>query len=173
MLYLDPAGSHDTAHKGPTSPAPSRQLSAQFLSASGPMVRMLPRSLRATRHVLGAVDDFLEDHGITGKTAFATRLVVEELFANLVRHNRGGGDTIEMRIELQDGRLTLVLRDFDVDPAERIPSFPPDVERPLGERTAGGLGLHFVRSFFDTLSYEYSDRTMSVRATRYLGRTDV
>jgi anti-sigma regulatory factor (Ser/Thr protein kinase) len=125
------------------------------------------------RQVLSAVDAFLDEQGITGKTAFATRLVVEELFANLVRHNRGGRDSIEMRIEATEGRLLLVLRDFDVDPAPSIPADPAEVERPLGERTAGGLGLHFVRSFFDTLSYEYSDRTMSVTATRELGRSDV
>jgi anti-sigma regulatory factor (Ser/Thr protein kinase) len=137
------------------------------------MVRTFPRSLGATRELLRAVDSFLDEHGVVGKTAFATRLVVEELFANFVRHNRGGRDHIEMKIEMLGGRLTLVLRDFDVDPATGIPTGPADVERPLGERTAGGLGLHFVRSFFDTLAYEYSDRTMSVTATRKLRRADV
>jgi anti-sigma regulatory factor (Ser/Thr protein kinase) len=133
---------------------------------------MIPRSLGATRQLLSAIDGFLEEHGIAGKTAFATRLVVEELFANFVRHNRGGRDSVEISIDMKNGRLTLVLRDFDVDPADGIPAGPADVERPLGERTAGGLGLHFVRSFFDTLSYDYSDRTMSVTATRYLGRAN-
>jgi anti-sigma regulatory factor (Ser/Thr protein kinase) len=137
------------------------------------MVRTIERSLEATQELLSVVDSFVKEHGIAGKTAFATRLVVEELFANFVRHNRGGRERIEMKLELLGDRLTLQLRDFDVDPAASIPTAPADVSRPLGERTAGGLGLHFVRSFFDTLSYEYSDRTMSVTATKELGRTDV
>ncbi|MBN2565820.1 MAG: ATP-binding protein [Candidatus Eisenbacteria bacterium] len=133
----------------------------------------LERDLEATGELLGFVDSFLDERGIHGKTAFATRLVVEELFANLVRHNRGGAERVEVTLDLSGESLVVRLRDFDVDPADRIPSGPVDVARPLGERTAGGLGLHFVRSFFDSLSYEYSGRTMCVTATKNFRRTDV
>lgn len=137
------------------------------------MVWTFERDLRATGRLLAAVDGFLESHGIAGRSAFAARLVAEELFANLVRHNRGGHDRIEVSLTLAGDRMVLRLRDFDVDPAGDIPTEKPDVDSPLEQRRPGGLGLHFVRSLFDSLSYEHSAGTLSVTATRKLGRTDV
>jgi serine/threonine-protein kinase RsbW len=137
------------------------------------MIWTFERKLDATGRLLAAVDEFLERHDITGRSAFAARLVAEELFANLVRHNRGGHDRIEVSLRLAGDRLVLRLRDFDVDPAGDIPTGTPDVDSPLDERRPGGLGLHFVRNLFDSLSYDRSDRTLSVTATRKLGRMDV
>jgi anti-sigma regulatory factor (Ser/Thr protein kinase) len=32
----------------------------------------------------------------------------------------------------------------------------------------GGLGIHLVKSLFDTLTYEYSDRTLFITAVKNL-----
>ena len=42
-------------------------------------------------------------------------LVLEELFTNLVRHNRGTQE-IEIEIAQQEGDLLLTVRDFGVEP---------------------------------------------------------
>jgi serine/threonine-protein kinase RsbW len=137
------------------------------------MQRTFDRSLDSLGEILKFVDAFAEHHGLGGKTAFATRLVTEELFANFVRHNRGGEERIEVSLCMDAGLLTLRLRDFNVEPFDIADREPVDVGRPLSERTAGGLGLHFVKSFFDGLSYEYADGTACVTATKSIGRTDV
>jgi len=133
----------------------------------------LERSLDAVGELLEFVDRFAEEHGLDGKLVFAERLVTEELFANFVRHNEGGRDTIEVELELSDGLLALRLTDYDVLPFDVPEEGDVDVGRPLGERTAGGLGLHFVRSFFDDLSYSHTMGAMTVTATRRVGRRDV
>ncbi len=137
------------------------------------MQRAFERNLDSLGEVLKLVDVFAERQGLSGKTAFATRLVVEELFANFVRHNQGGEDRIEVSLSMDAGCLTLRLWDFGVEPFDIEDREPVDVGRPLSERTAGGLGLHFVKSLFDNVTCEYSDGTMCVTATRNIGRSDV
>ena len=137
------------------------------------MQRAFERRLASLGDVLEFVDVFAAREKLTGRTAFAARLVTEELFANFVRHNKGGEDRIEIAISVDAGLLTLKLWDFAVEPFDITGRGPVDVSRPLSERTAGGLGLHFVRSYFDELTYEYSNGTMCVTATRGLGRADV
>lgn len=137
------------------------------------MERAFRRELDALGELLGFVDEFARAERLSEKIAFASRLVVEELFANFVRHNVGGRDQIEVSLAREADRLVLKLRDFDVEPFDGSRHPPVDIHRPLGERTAGGLGIHFVRSFFDDLTYDYSDGTMCVTAAKNLGRTDV
>ena len=130
------------------------------------MQRAFERSLDSVGELLKFVDSFALEHVLSGKIAFATRLVVEELFANFVRHNQGGENRIEVSLGVDAGLLTLRLWDFSVEPFDIADRAPVDVGRPLSERTAGGLGLHFVQSFFDDLTYEYSEGTMCVTATK-------
>lgn len=133
------------------------------------MQESFKRELDSIGDLLGFVDRFVGDHEIGGKLAFATRLVAEELFANQVRHARGGRDSIDVSLSLEEGELVMKITDYDVEPFDHTRIAPVDVERPLGQRTAGGLGLHFVRSFFDDLTYQYSSGTMCVIATKNIG----
>jgi serine/threonine-protein kinase RsbW len=130
------------------------------------------RDLDAIGDLLRFVDRFAAENAIEEKLAFATRLVIEELFANQVRHARGGRQSIDVSLSLDRGRLVMTITDFDVEPFDHTGVKPVDVKRPLGERTAGGLGLHFVRSLFDDLTYEYSSGNMCVTATKDIGGGD-
>ena len=149
-----------------------------YVSVPGPsagvstMQRAFERSLGSVGELLEFVDSFADEHGLSGKIAFATRLVAEELFANFVRHNEGGEDRIEVSLGMDAGLLTLRLWDFGVEPFDITDRGPVDVGRPISERTAGGLGLYFVHSFFDDLTYEHSEGTTCVTATKRVGRSD-
>ncbi|HKE29400.1 MAG TPA: ATP-binding protein [Bryobacteraceae bacterium] len=90
---------------------------------------------------------------------FNLNLVLEELFANAVSHGgcRGMKGAARVRLEREpDGSVTLEFSDrgrpFDPSAAP-----PPDLSAPLGERRAGGLGLHFVRSLARILEYRRQD----------------
>lgn len=131
------------------------------------------RSLRCVGELLDFVDVFARENNLGSRTTFAVRLVVEELFANFVRHNTGGREQIEVSLKMDAGLLTLKLWDFDVEPFDVRGSGPVDIGLPLSERKAGGLGLHFVRSYFDDLSYTHSKGTVCVTATKEVGRPDV
>jgi serine/threonine-protein kinase RsbW len=128
----------------------------------------LARSLAAVVEIHDAIAAYCADHGVGEAAVFAVQLAVEELFTNLVRHNRGGGETIVLEFERAGDHLAIMLVDRDVDrfdPAE-VPAV--DVNAPLEARRPGGLGLHLVRTYLDDVSYRYADRTLRITARKDL-----
>jgi len=83
------------------------------------------------------------------------KLAIEELFTNMVRHNEGGGEGIEIRMDVREGHLEIQLVDDDVDPFD--PSTVPEVrlDAQIEDRRAGGLGLHLVKAIVDEIKYDY------------------
>ncbi len=131
------------------------------------------RNLAALEALFPFVERFARSRRLDEAIAFAAQLAVEELFTNFVRHNTGGGDRIAVRLDIDGGRLFITLTDFDVDPADPAAGISPTVLLPLEERPIGGLGIHLVRSMFDSLTYEYRDRTLRVTAVKSLEDTHV
>ena len=80
-------------------------------------------------------------------------LAVNEAVINILIH--GYKDVPgEVTIELARENSNLESRLFDSAPAFDPTSVPPpDMNPPLEQRPAGGLGVHMMRSFVDELSY--------------------
>lgn len=131
------------------------------------------REIAALDDVFRSVDEFLAGQALDEKTVLTTKLVVEELFTNLVRHDVGGLDRVVVSLEREGSRLIIRLRDFDVDPFDLSEAEPVDIHLPLTRRKVGGLGLHLVRNLVDELRYDYDDRTLSVTAIKNLERGNV
>ena len=81
-------------------------------------------------------------------------LVLDELITNIINH--GGGCSkcpIEIRMEKTSSQFKIQLSDggppFDPTQCESV-----DVTLPIGKRECGGLGIHLVRKFSDSCSYE-------------------
>ena len=124
--------------------------------------RKLDRSLGAIDDLFAFLKGPLEAHDVGERTAFGIQLAAEELFANMVRHNTGGGGFIDCGLEIDDREIHFELVDHDVDPIDPSAWPEADVGRPVEERTPGGLGLHLVRSVVDRITYGYQDREMTV-----------
>lgn len=133
------------------------------------MEKSFKRELRTLEQVFDFVDEFIASNGLGDDVAFPLKLAVEELFTNFVRHNSGGQDRIYISLSKTDGRLVVRLKDFDVEPFYASGAPPVDVRQSLEERKVGGLGVHLIRNLFDTLEYDYKDRTLCVTATKRLG----
>ena len=136
------------------------------------MERQFKREIDSLDEIFDFVDDFVSAHDINEDIAFSMRLVVEELFTNLVRHNVGGQDHILIRLDKDSNQLTLQLKDFDVEPVT-TPETQVDIHQPLDERRIGGLGIHLVKSVVDTLTYEYKNGTLCVTAIKNMEDEDV
>jgi anti-sigma regulatory factor (Ser/Thr protein kinase) len=136
------------------------------------MERKFKREIGSLEEIFTFIDEFLADIGVDEDTSFYTRLVAEELFTNLVRHNIGGRDHILISLEMDSNRLVIELRDFDVEPVV-TPQTEVDVRKRLDERKVGGLGIHLVRSYVDTLTYDYNNGTLSVTAVKTMEDSDV
>jgi serine/threonine-protein kinase RsbW len=131
------------------------------------------RNFDSLEALFSFAERFVHSHRLDETTSFAVQLAVEELFTNLVRHNTGGAEQITVRLDSDGGRLLIALTDFDVDPADPAAGSSPDVRLPLEKRAIGGLGIHIVKTMFDSLTYEYRDRTLRVTAVKSLEDTHV
>jgi anti-sigma regulatory factor (Ser/Thr protein kinase) len=128
--------------------------------------RRFRRSAASLEAIYAFVREFLASRGIQGEVAFDIDLIVEELFTNMVKYGVGGQPEITIGIGWRAPELTLRLEDQGAprfDPRE-APSV--DVNRPIEERRAGGLGLHLVRRMVDRLDYSYENGCSRITVTK-------
>ena len=133
----------------------------------------IKREIAVLDQIFSALDDFIEETGLGDSVAFGTRLTVEELFTNLVRHNKGGSDHIAISVEIESGKLVIALEDYDVEPVDMRDIKPADLAEPWESRRAGGFGIHLIRNFVDDLNYEFRDGTLRITAVKNLEEEDV
>jgi len=130
--------------------------------------RAFKRDFAALEDVFVFIGEFIEGRDLDASVAYAINLAVEEIFTNMVKYNKGSGDTIRIAIGGGDDAVTLQLADFDVEPFHPDSAPDPDISAPIDARTPGGLGLHLVKSVVDKLTYEYNDRQMKVTVVKRL-----
>lgn len=133
--------------------------------------RLFPRSIDSLGDLFAFVGEQLPEN-VAERIVLHVDLAVEEIFTNMVRHNQPGGDEISVAVELADGAIRVRFVDRDVEPfdPESVPAV--EVDRPMSERRAGGLGLHLIKSVVDRLVYEYQERVMQVSFVKSLETAD-
>ena len=82
-------------------------------------------------------------------------VVLDEVLSNIVRHGLRDGREHEICIALavEPDTVTLTVED-DGPPFDPLAYPQPDLDAELGERSAGGLGIHLVRRLMDDVRYE-------------------
>lgn len=123
--------------------------------------------------VFAFLDQFYAEQEIPRREALALSLVVEELFTNLVKYNTASRNPIRLRLDREEGRVALELTDRDVDRFDPASVPELDLEAPVSERRAGGLGLHLVRAIADRITFDYADRVMRIAVVKELEPGDV
>ena len=124
------------------------------------MSREQTRTFSAQYENLAAIDQFVADAaeraGFDSCTVYQVQLAVDEACSNIIEHAYGGeGDgIIQCSRRIEDGALTIVLRDYGepFDPAS-VPE--PDLEAGLEERSEGGLGLYFIFQIMDEVTFNF------------------
>jgi serine/threonine-protein kinase RsbW len=132
-----------------------------------PVCREQTRIFPARYENLAAIDQFVaeaaECAGFDSCTVYQVQLAVDEACSNIIKHAYGGEGrgVIECSRRVQDGDLTVVLRDDGqpFDP-ESVPE--PDIEANLEERAAGGLGLYFIRQIMDEVTFTFDSEAGNV-----------
>jgi anti-sigma regulatory factor (Ser/Thr protein kinase) len=104
------------------------------------------------------VERFAADELLPPDVTFQLNLALEELITNTVSygHPDGPGAPIRLRMERLGDVVEVDMIDEGVafDP-RTVPE--PDLDAPLEERRAGGLGIYFVRQFVDEFDYHRED----------------
>lgn len=130
--------------------------------------RHFRRDFASLDAIFAFVREFLASHGIVERHAHSLELIAEELFTNLVKHNRDGTEDIEIGLSWKPPDVILTLRDFGVEGWDVTRAAPVNTEAPIERRDAGGLGLHLVRQIADRIDYAYEDRNSTITVTKRL-----
>jgi serine/threonine-protein kinase RsbW len=130
------------------------------------VARTFPRNLGALEAIYAFHREFVGACGIDPEVAYDLDVIAEELFTNMVKYGRGGRREIEIELEWAAPTLAIRLRDFDVERFDPTAAPPVDTSRPIGERRAGGLGIHLVRQIADRIDYDYQGRDSTITVTK-------
>ncbi len=97
----------------------------------------------------------LERRGVAPQVAYATQLALEEVLSNVIRHGYpdGGRHEIELALRVGEGGVEIQVVD---DGRAFDPATAPEqnLDLPLAERRAGGLGIHLPRAFVSEIRHE-------------------
>jgi sigma-B regulation protein RsbU (phosphoserine phosphatase) len=101
-----------------------------------------------------AVAGFGKENSLTDDVIYDLNLALEEIVVNIISH--GHEDKNEHQIiiylELKDDEVILRVED-DGRPFDPMKIPEVDIEQPIEEREAGGLGIHLVRNLMDKVRY--------------------
>lgn len=86
----------------------------------------------------------------TDRQMFEITLALEELTANVIHH--GAGKTIEVELNKDWDELVIIVTD-DGAPFDPTTISAVDTHQPLEKRSPGGLGIHLVRRYTDSINY--------------------
>lgn len=119
------------------------------------MRRDFSKSQSSIDDLFAFVDAFVRTEGIDEANAFQLTMVTEELYTNLVKYNKGGRGLVTIQLERIGEWIELELTDYDVAPFDITTAELPNLDVPIEQRRAGGMGLHLVKSFADELRYRH------------------
>ena len=135
------------------------------------MNQKFKRDLDQLRDVFSFLDTFADEVGIGMPIVLPVRLAIEELFTNMVRHNTSADSDITISLDRDGSNIVIVLTDLDVaQPFDPTQHKEVDTTADLGDRDAGGLGIHLVKRMVDEIHYHYSaiDRRSQVTLIKSL-----
>jgi serine/threonine-protein kinase RsbW len=115
---------------------------------------------------------FWAEHRLSPEMEGEVCLALEEIVVNIMRygHPEGGKHEILVRLSFEGGLVTVAVEDDGV-PFNPLEATEPDLNRPLEERSIGGLGIHLVRNLMDGVDYRREEgRNCLVMRKRVPGR---
>ena len=121
-----------------------------------------------------AFDEFADRHQVSEQARFQLQLCLEEMVLNVINYGFEDGAEHEIHVDFEfqiDSRvITVNILDDGrrFNPLTEVPA--PNVEAKLEDRTVGGLGVHFVRTFMDDADYQHEDGKNRLTLTKNVGK---
>ena len=119
--------------------------------------------------IVKLLDEISEAWHIPSRVIMEVNLVLEELFANIVFYAFDDGleHQIQLSIEHPDEGILDIRVEDDGKPFNLLEKETQDnLDKPLHERTVGGLGIHFIRTMMTKVAYERTNGKNIVFLTR-------
>ncbi len=105
---------------------------------------------------------------IQQKDQFEMELSVEEIFMNMVRHNSGSSEHIEVTFAGDDKTVVLSLIDTEKVPFDITKTKEVDFEEYFREKKSGGLGIHLVKQFMDSVTFDHQNGVSTIIITKHI-----
>jgi len=137
------------------------------------MNKIFKRNIGSLDEIFDFIAEFLTAYRINDQVSFQLKLIVEELFTNTIKYQPSSKKDISIGLEKADNRIIIRIVDSDVEPFDITRTAGVDVNKPLGEKRAGGLGIHLVKYLVDNIDYTYKDRQSTITLTKILEQKDV
>jgi len=123
--------------------------------ASGPALTLhLPNRLAAIGEAADEIASFCETHGVPPSAIGHLNLALDEAMTNTIAYGwpEGGEHEIALSLSVSGGAVLADVADDGraFDPLE-VP--PPDLDSDLESRPVGGLGVHFMKTLMDDVTY--------------------
>lgn len=106
------------------------------------------------------LNDFLPAPALSERCRFQLHLILEEVFANIVTYAYCSSDDGHIAVTLkleEDNALEVRIEDQGIA-FNPLASPPPDLSANPEDRPVGGLGIHLVKKFADTVRYQRCGR---------------
>ena len=104
------------------------------------------------------IDKSADDFNWSEKLLFQVRLIMEELLINFF--NYGGSDhklIAEIEFTSGDDSIDIVISDTGIAFNPLVDTQEPDLTSSIEDRAVGGLGVFFVKTLVDDISYLRQD----------------
>ena len=132
------------------------------------MEHVFERRLAELENVFHFLERELAQMNIGGKPAFALKFVVEELFTNMVKYEKGSSGGITLEVHRTDDSCIVKMIDDDVDEFDVTRPPEVDVTAPIEDRVPGGLGMFLVNKLVDSIDYSYANRRSVITFSKRL-----
>ncbi|ABK18132.1 ATP-binding protein [Syntrophobacter fumaroxidans] len=136
-----------------------------LLQLSGPVILDIPTDPASLFLVRGVVERLAQRMDYPPEDVNRMVLAVDEACTNVIRHAYANSPDkrIVITFTAHEDRLEIGIRDFGI-PADPDGFAPRDLQ----EVKPGGLGLHFIRSAMDEITYDIpADGGMLLRLVKY------
>lgn len=96
-------------------------------------------------------------------------LSVEEIFMNMIRHNRSeSAQDIEIKVEKKDREIMLSLIDSEDIPFDITNTKEIDFNDYIKNLKSGGLGIHLVKELMDEVKFEHRQGVSTITITKHI-----
>ncbi|UCC44840.1 MAG: ATP-binding protein [Candidatus Zixiibacteriota bacterium] len=137
------------------------------------MNKEFERKLESLEAVFQLIEDFLSSSRIDATLSFPVCLVVEELFANIVKHDPESSGPVSIDLGRQQDNLVVTMTYPEAVPFDVTQPREVDTSSSLQERAVGGLGLFLTKSMADKMDYEHENGIGRVTVVKRIGSQDV
>ncbi len=102
------------------------------------------------------LEELSSEWGFSGQLIFELNLLLEEYVVNVIHYAYSDNEAHEIKIFFKEGDNSLSILIEDDGNAFDITAEPTleDLNKPVEERKIGGLGVHFIKSLTDDVSYQ-------------------